>query len=845
MSTKLAGKKTFFLPFNKGKADGSAGNPPNPNGYATSYLWEEILEKDTLLGILSRYVHLEVKDKEDHQGRKYKAETLIFPRYHQLDVVKKLLADTKANGSGKNYLIQHSAGSGKSNSIAWLAHQLSSLHGLDGHSIFNSVIVITDRTVLDSQLQETIQSFEHKEGVIVGISREGSNESKSAQLADALERGAKIIITTIQTFPFVLEAIQKRTSLKGNKYAIIADEAHSSQTGSSAKKLKEVLSAEQMEEGLEISAEDVIVASLEARANNKNLSYYAFTATPKAKTLEMFGVLPDPTCAPSIDNKPQAFHLYTMRQAIEEGFILDVLRGYTTYKRFYKLEHSNPNKDEEVESKRAKTKIAKWLNIHPHNIAQKVEIIIEHFRTHVAHLLDNQAKAMVVTSSRQSAVRYKLAFDKYIKEHHIANMQAMVAFSGSVNDDSEGIQKEYTESAMNPNLKGRDMRKAFDTSEYQVMLVANKFQTGFDQPKLCAMYVDKKLGGVDCVQTLSRLNRTYAGKEMTFVLDFINEAEEIQAAFEPYYKTTELEDVTDPNLIYQMQTKLQGNAIFGNNDIENYAEAFFNPKGTQASMSSALKPSVDRYKTRYKEALEEINTLINILENAKKNQDNKLITNCEHDLKSAYEKKNALELFKKDMISFVRMYEFLSQIVDYEDEDLLKLNAFLKGLIPNLKTVNTSDDVDISLIELSRYRLFKQKEEDIKLEGGKELKGISDVGTATPKDPEKIFLSKIVEAMNSLFKGDFTDDDVYNYAKTISDKVKEDTVVIEQITNNTKEQAMLGGFADKLNDAVIESLDAHQNMATQVLSEERIRKGLANIVYDFIIKGMNQNRLNV
>lgn len=837
MATKLAGKKTFFLPFNKGKADGSAGNPQNPNGYATSYLWEEILEKETLLGILSRYVHLEVKEKEDYQGRKYKAETLIFPRYHQLDVVKKLLADTKANGSGKNYLIQHSAGSGKSNSIAWLAHQLSSLHGIDGNSIFNSVIVITDRTVLDSQLQETIQSFEHKEGVIVGI-RDGSNESKSTQLADALERGAKVIITTIQTFPFVLDAIQQRTSLKENKYAIIADEAHSSQTGSSAKKLKEVLSAEQLEEGVELSAEDIIVASLEAKTNNKNLSYYAFTATPKAKTLEMFGVLPDPTRAPAIDNKPQAFHLYTMRQAIEEGFILDVLRGYTTYKRFYQLEHSNPNKDEEVESKKAKTNIAKWLNIHPYNIAQKVEIIIEHFRTSVATLLDNQAKAMVVTSSRQSAVRYKLAFDKYIKEHHIPNMQTMVAFSGSVSDNSEGIDKEYTESSMNPTLRGRDMRKAFDTSEYQVMLVANKFQTGFDQPKLCAMYVDKKLGGVDCVQTLSRLNRTYPGKEITFVLDFVNETEEIKEAFEPYYKTTELEDVTDPNLIYQMQTKLQGNAIFSNQDINNYAEAFFNPKGTQAAMSSALKPSVDRYKTRYKEALEEINSLKNLLENAKQRLDNKLILNYEHDLKEAYAKKNALELFKKDMISFVRMYEFLSQIVDYNDEDLEKIWAFMKGLIPNLKTVNITPDIDISAIELTHYKLHKQNELNITLTGNQTIDPISDVGSGVAKDSEKEFLSHIVQKINSLFEGNFTDDDVLNYARTITDKVLENNKVVDQVKNNTKEQAMLGGFEIAINDAVISSLDAHQNMATQVLSQDKVREGLANIVYELILRGI-------
>lgn len=842
MTTKLAGDKTFFLPFNKGKKDGSAGNPPNEKGYATSYLWEEVLQKDSLLNIISRYIHLEVKEKEDHTGKKYTSETMIFPRYHQLDVVKKLISDTKIKGAGNNYLIQHSAGSGKSNSIAWLAHQLSSLHDYDGNAIFNSTIVITDRTVLDSQLQETISSFEHKSGVVVGISREGTNESKSTQLADALERGAKIIISTIQTFPFILEAIQQRTTLKDNSYAIIADEAHSSQTGGTAKKLKEVLSAVQLDEDEELSTEDIITATIESKASH-NLSYYAFTATPKAKTLEMFGVLLDNTRPPSEENKPQAFHHYSMKQAIEEGFILDVLKGYTTYKLFYELEHKDKSKDEEVESKRAKRKISKWLTLHPHNIAQKVEVIVEHFKTHISHLLDNQAKAMVVTSSRQSAVRYKIAFDKYIKENELENMQVMVAFSGKVDDDIEGDKKEYTESNLNPNLKGRDMRKAFDTNEYQVMLVANKFQTGFDQPKLCAMYVDKKLGGVDCVQTLSRLNRTYAGKDQTFILDFINEIEDIKAAFEQYYTTSEIDDVTDPNIVYEIQHKLEGNGIFTDIDVENYAQAFFDPKGTQASMSSALKLSIDRYKGKYKEALIQIKSIKEALVIAKRENDEKGIHNLELDLKEANESKNALELFKADMTKFVRMFEFLSQIVDYEDEELVKLNAFMKGLIPNLKTVNTSDDVDISLVELSRYRLLKQKEQDIKLEGGEELKGITDVGSATPKDPEKVFLTRIVDDMNSLFGGNFTDDDVLNYARTISDKVKEDTVVIEQISNNSKEQAMLGGFSERLNDAVIESLDIHQNMATQVLSEDRIRRGLANIVYDVIVKGINDQGL--
>jgi len=839
MTTKLAGPKTFFLPFNKGQIDGSAGNPPNPNGYATSYLWEEVLQRDSILNIIARYIHLEVKTKEDHEGKKSKSETLIFPRYHQLDVVRKLLADTKAKGAGNHYLIQHSAGSGKSNSIAWLSHQLSSLHNDSEKSVFNSVIVITDRTVLDNQLQETISSFEHKDGVVVGISRDGSNESKSAQLADALERGAKIIITTIQTFPFVLEAIQKRTSLKNNSYAIIADEAHSSQTGSTAKQLREVLTAEQIEEGVELSAEDVITASIESRSASTNLSFYAFTATPKTKTLEMFGVLPKPDEAPSETNKPQAFHLYTMKQAIQEGFILDVLQGYTTYKLFYKLEHANMSHDEEVESKRAKVIIAKWLNIHPHNIAQKIEIICEHFKTTVAPLLDGQAKAMVVTSSRNAAVRYKLAFDKYIQEHGIEKMQAMVAFSGKIEDDIEGTKKEYTETTMNPNLKGREMRKAFDSNDYQVMLVANKFQTGFDQPKLCAMYVDKKLGGVDCVQTLSRLNRTYAGKDQTFILDFYNKAEDIKEAFEPYYNTTEIEDVTDPNIVYDMQHKLDESDIFTTMDVENYAMAFFNPKGTQAAMSSAVKPAVDRYKNRYKLALENINSVKANLAEAKKNNDDAGIHNYELDLKVANEDKNALDIFKKDLISFLRMYEFLSQIVDYADEDLLKLSAFVKALIPNLKTYDPKDPIDISQVQLSHYKLHKQKNQNIGLVGDEvELGSIGGVGSAVAKDPEKELLSAVLGHMNALFEGNLTDEDMINYANTIKDKVLENDKVVEQVTNNTKEQAMMGGFAEAINSAVIDSLEVHQDLATQVLGKDRIRAGFADIVYELIAKGL-------
>ncbi len=840
MTTKLEGAKTRFLPFNKGKPDGSAGNPPNPNGYATDYLYKEILQKDSLLNIIERYLHLEVKEKEDHQGKKYKSETLIFPRYHQLDAVRKLLADTRGKGVGEHYLIQHSAGSGKSNSIAWLAHQLASLHGNNEEAVFDSVIVITDRTVLDNQLQETIGSFEHKEGVVVGISREGSNESKSVQLAEALEKGAKIIITTIQTFPFVLDAIRHRASLKERKYAIIADEAHSSQSGATAKKLKEVLGVEQVDEDAEISAEEMMTSALEAEGSRRNLSFYAFTATPKEKTLQLFGTLPDPSLPPSETNLPQPFHTYMMKQAIEEGFILDVLQGYITYKLFYRLEHANPKKDQEVESKRAKAKIAKWLSIHPYNIAQKVEIIIEHFRTHVAHMLDNQAKAMVVTSSRQSAVRYKLAFDAYIKEHGYDGMQAMVAFSGKVVDDAEGAEKEYTEATMNPNLRGRDMRKAFDTNEYQVMIVANKFQTGFDQPKLCAMYVDKKLGGVDCVQTLSRLNRIYPGKEQTFILDFVNETEDIKEAFAPYYKTTVLEDVTDPNILYDLQTKLEAAGIFTTNEVEAYAYAFFDPKGTQAQMSAAIKPAADRYKVRYKESIEKIRDLEEKIDKAEQEGDEKHLHNLTLEREEVSKTKKALEIFKKDLTTFVRMYEFLSQIVDYQDEELLALYVYAKGLLPNLRTIDEKDPIDLSAVELTHYKLHKQKEDSIRLDEETHPLPPVNPGEARPHDPDKELLSRIVREISALFEGGLSEEDMLNYARTISDKVMENEKVIHQVSNNTKEQAMMGGFSEAISTAVIDSLDVHQNLATQLLGEDLKLKRFANLIYEMVSKGLKQ-----
>lgn len=830
MTTKLNGKDTFFLPFNKGR-NGGAGNPPNPHGYTTAYLWEEIFAKDTWLRILGRFLHLQQEYKEDHTGKKHLKESLIFPRYHQLDAVRALISDAKEQGSGHNYLIQHSAGSGKSNSIAWLAHQLSSLHDTGQQQVFDTVIVLTDRTVLDSQLQETITQFEHKSGVVVTINREEGEGSKSAKLADALEHSASVIVVTIQTFPFVLEAIQERTSLKDKTFAIIADEAHSSQSGSTAKKLKEVLSAQQIEEDEEISAEDVLNATLEANTNRKNISFFAFTATPKPKTMEMFGRPKHPELPLSDENKPEPFHIYTMQQAIEEGFILDVLQNYTTYDVAYKL--ASHDDDEEVDSKKAKVQLAKWVKLHPYNIAQKIEIIIEHFRTNIAPLLGGKAKAMVVTSSRKEAVRYKIAFDQYIEDQGYPNLQAMVAYSGSVMDDVEGEPKEYTEINQNPGLKGRDMRKAFDTDEYQVMLVANKFQTGFDQPKLCAMYVDKKLSGVDAVQTLSRLNRTYPGKDKTFILDFFNKPEEIKEAFDPYYTSAKLDAVTDPNLIFDLQIKLDSSSIYTQQEVDQFAKAFFDPKGTQAAMASAVKPASDRFNHRYKRVVQAINSARNALNMAKANQDEALIHNAEMDLKGSKEDKDELDIFKKDLGTFARMYEFLSQIVDYGDEELEKLNAFAKGLVPNLVTGEYEPPIDLSEVEMTHYNIKNQKTYNIDLTGS-EIRGIKEPGSAYGKDRKADTLAHIVEVMNELFAGELTEDDKLNYAQTIRDKVMENEGVMAQFKVNTPEQTMLGDFPALITNAVIESMDNHQNMATQVLRNEQVQNGFARLILGMV-----------
>ena len=849
MTTRLEGDETFFLPFNKGTKEGAAGNdvPEDVNQYATDYLWNEVLLPDNLLNILARFVHLQIEEKESWEGRKYKKETLIFPRYHQWDVVRKLIGDARAEGPGHKYLIQHSAGSGKSNSIAWSAHQLSGIHTDDGTKLFDSVIVVTDRTVLDDQLQETISQFTSVEGVVGRINRNEGDGSKSEKLAAALEGSQPIIIVTIQTFPHVLKAIENSTSLKGRNYVVIADEAHSSQTGSTARQLKEVLMIEAKgDDDEELTTEDILDAAVASRRASNNLSYLAFTATPKTKTLELFGRLPKPDEQPSRTNKPEAYHVYSMRQAIEEGFILDVLKNYTNYKVAYNLAMKIAGSDEEVESKKAKVKLNQWVRLHDYNISQKVQVIVEHFKDNVMGLLGGQAKAMVVTSSRKEAVRYKLNFDKYITEKGYQKIHAMVAFSGEVefsdkDPNVEGlIGEKFTESNMNPNLKGRDMRKAFDSDDYQVMIVANKFQTGFDQPKLCAMYVDKKLGGVECVQTLSRMNRTYPGKSETgtYVLDFFNEPDDILKSFQPYFQTAELADVSDPDLIFDLFDKLRNMGIFTWTEVEQFCEAFFVKSKSNAAISNICKPAVERWQKRYKSAVDAYKQAKEMFERTKKTGDAVLIANAENSFKECKQEKDALDIFKKDLGSFVRFYEFMSQIVDYDKKDLEKLSLYARNLRPMLRDlIIDEDDVDLSNVVLSHYRLSKIRQQDIKIKEDQAdyLVPGNELGSGKAKDKQEEFLSQIISRLNELFITDeLTEKDLVNYVYTIRDKLSENKSVMSQIANNSPEQALLGDFQQAIDDAVMDSSDAHQNQMMQLLSDPSKAASFSRIVFDLL-----------
>ena len=790
MTTRLQGSKTKYLPFNKGYNKG-AGNPPNSSGHMTSYLWEEVLVKNSWMDILGRFLHLEVEEKT-FEGRNIKIETMIFPRYHQLDSVRKLSVDALASGAGKNYLIQHSAGSGKSNSIAWLAYHLAGLHDKNDKRIFDSVIVITDRIVLDKQLQDTIYQFEHKSGVVEKIDKD------SAQLAQALTSGTNIIITTLQKFPFVLDKV---SNLPKRNYAVIVDEAHSSQGGESAKKMKDVLSVVDKNEVVsgkadeEDDIEDEIRRSMLNRGPRPNLSFFGFTATPKAKTLEFFG-------QKDADGKPQPFHLYSMRQAIEERFIFDVLKNYATYQTFFQLSKKIED-DPNMNKKKAACAIARFLTLHPYNLAQKTEVMIEHFRQVTIKKIGGKAKAMVVTASREHVVRYKHEFDQYLKEKNYKDIKALVAFSGTVLLD--GVPPEYTEPGMN-GFGEKELPGKFATSEYQILLVAEKYQTGYDEPLLHTMYVDKRLDGVKAVQTMSRLNRACPGKEDTFILDFVNKREDILAAFQPYFEQTQLSDVTDPNKLYDLKTKLDSFKVFYQSDVDAFCAVFFRNKELQtkrehAQLNSIVDVAVERFK--------------------------------------AIEKEEHRDDFTNTLGVFVRLYAFLAQIMPFQDIELEKFYAYSRLLLKKLpgpgrgETYHLGDEV-----ALEYYRLQKIADGKIQLQSdsGAAINPVSEAGTRKDKD-EYALLSEIIKLLNDRFGTDFTEAD-----KLFFDQIEEEMVMDEKLGVQAKTNTIDNfkyGFEDVFISKLVDRMDQNQDIFNKIMED----KAFAAVVKDYLLKKV-YDRLN-
>ena len=815
MTTKLNGDSTFFLPFNKGFNNGQ-GNPPTDINYRTAYLWEEMLTPDSLVDLIGRYLHLEISEKKVYTEKgvfKEKKESLIFPRFHQLDCVRKIITHSKSHGAGHNYLIQHSAGSGKSNSIAWLAYRLASLHNEKDEKIFHSVIVITDRRVLDKQLQDTIYQFEHKKGVVEKI------DEDTKQLVEALSSGVPIIISTIQKFPFINEAIQKLSdkakkenkteinlSTKDKRFAVIIDEAHSSQSGETATELKRILNkdgiesavASQMldfeEENLSEDAKKELIRKMAAHGKQQNISFFAFTATPKFRTKAVFN---EPG-----ENGESPFHLYSMRQAIEEGFIHDVLKNYTTYKSYFKLLKSIED-DPNVPKRKTARALARFVSFHPHNLRQKVEVIVEHYRKHSKYKIGGRAKAMIVTSSRLHAVRYKQAVDKYIKEKEYKDIKALVAFSGVVQDDKLKSVT-YTEVAMNNGIRELELPDKFESYEYQVLIVAEKYQTGFDQPLLHSMYVDKRLAGVQAVQTLSRLNRIAPGKIDTFVLDFVNERDEIFDSFKPYYEITKFDELTDPQLLYTLEHTIFEWQIFYQKEIDDFCNIWFSTKeelrtSDHKMLNAILDPAVERFK--------------------QKTDDEK-------------------ETIKKQFTEFRNLYNFLSQIIPYNDSNLEKLFIYLRNLLRKLPRRETQSYDLGEDVALKYYRLQKIAEGSINLKVGENpvIYGPNEVGTGSAD--KKVSLSSLITILNDRFGTEFTIAD-----QLFFDQVKETAVANEELQAAAKVNS-LENFHDVFNKMLVklfvERMDGNEEIFIRLMNDDDFKsiasKHLVQEVYNGILK---------
>ena len=799
MTTRLAGAATHFLPFDKG-CDGGAGNPPDPKGrtYRTSYLWEEVLQRDSLLDLLARFVHLQVEEKRDDQGRKVKVETMIFPRYHQLEAVRLLVETSRHEGVGHNALVEHSAGSGKSNTIAWLTHRLASLHDTNNARVFDSVIVVTDRVVLDQQLQDTIYQFEHRRGVVRKV------DESSRQLAEALENAVPIIITTLQKFPFVSHQLLKMAEERGTeatgglptrRCAVVIDEAHSSQGGETATALKEVLGGEGLreearrravEEGMEDEAMEALFLSMAKRGRQANLSFFAFTATPKHKTFKVFGRGGEPA------------HRYTMRQAIEEGFILDVLKHYTNYATYYRLLKACED-DPNVERKKAASALARFMHLHPHNIAQKTEVMVEHFHTATSHKIGGRAKAMVVTGSRLEAVRYKQSFDRYIQEKGYP-IKSLVAFSGVVEDDKLP-GKTYTEVQMNEGVREKELPEHFATQEYQVLLVAEKYQTGFDQPLLHTMYVDKRLAGIQAVQTLSRLNRIHPLKEDTFVLDFVNDRDEIREAFKTYYEGAEMGEEVDPARMYSIKGELDASGIYLDEEVERFCAVYFKPRQRQSAldhqaMNAALDPAVSRFAALQKD------------------------TDTEEEA----------ELWRGKLHAFRNLYGFLSQVIPYQDSDLERLYVYLRHLAAKLPRRGSGPAYDFDDdVQLEYYRLQKISEGSISLGDGtaRALDGPTEVGSGATHE-QSVPLSQLIDIVNERFGTDFNQADQLFFDQIIEAAVADDELRQTAAVNPEDKFGLV--FKNLIERFFVERMDQNEGIFVRYMNDMSFQ----NVVTDWM-----------
>lgn len=788
MTTKLAGDSTFFLPFNMGNGVGvnsGAGNPLFEDKYSVSYMWEDILTKDSILELISKFIFLEVKEEVDETtGKKKTKENIIFPRFHQRDVLHKVLDDVYENGSTQNYLIQHSAGSGKTNSIAWLAYRLSSFHDADRKIIFDNIIIVTDRVVVDRQLQAAIMGMEHKSGLIKVM----DDKCNSTDLAIALNGNTKIIATTIQKFPYIVDQVE---NLKNKKFAVIIDEAHSSTSGKDMAAVTMTLgSGEVSIDGS--TAEDLIVEEISKHGKQNNVSIFAFTATPKPTTLQLFGRV-------NTKGQREAFHIYSMKQAIEEGFILDVLQNYTTYKTYYQI-NKEIEEDPTCNTNSAKRQIARFVELHETNIAQRIEVIVEHFRTTVMDELGGTAKAMVITASREGAVKYHQAFEDYITKKGYDNIQALVAFSGKVKlkDDN----KEYTETGINGFGEDK-LSSEFDKDEYKVLLVANKYQTGFDQPKLCAMYILKKLKGVNAVQTLSRLNRICPPYDKkTFVLDFVNDYEDMEAAFSKYYTTTLLSNSVTPSAIYDLEAKLDGYLVLDLMDIDEFNELIYQKKINA----------------------KERRTLSSLIQRAKRN-----IEKLEYD-----EQRELIATMRK----FARFYEFLLQVSCFEDTELHKKYNFVAYLLAyiNIRHPGSGYNLDGKINAMNFVQ--KKKEEHIK----SKIKSnpVTKLPTADnfilSQDKEEK-LSEIIAEINSIAGKDYDNDVAVKAMLQIRDIMMKSDKLKTSAKNNTEKDFEFA-YYDNIDDALIEGLEQNQDFFTLLLGNDEIKRRVLGIFSEDIYNSL-------